>query len=71
MLKACVKNEMPFRYVLNAVWFAVAGRSVPQVLEAERIACVFTDAHQDDAEQPFLFVALCLRRSVLTSSWSP
>ena len=24
MLKACVKNEMPFRYVLNDVWFAAA-----------------------------------------------
>ena len=25
MLKACVKNEMPFRYVLNDMWFAAAG----------------------------------------------
>ena len=24
MLKACVKNQVPFRYVLNAVWFAAA-----------------------------------------------
>ena len=24
MLKACVKNQMPFRYVLNDVWFAAA-----------------------------------------------
>lgn len=24
LLKACVKNEMPFRYVLNDVWFAAA-----------------------------------------------
>jgi len=24
MLKACIKNEMPFRYVLNDVWFAAA-----------------------------------------------
>lgn len=24
MLKACVKNEIPFRYVLNDVWFAAA-----------------------------------------------
>jgi len=24
MLKACVKNQVPFRYVLNDVWFAAA-----------------------------------------------
>ncbi len=24
MLRACVKNEMPFRYVLNDIWFAAA-----------------------------------------------
>lgn len=24
MLKACIKNETPFRYVLNDVWFAAA-----------------------------------------------
>ena len=40
----------------------MAGRDVPQVVEAERFLSLFADAHEDHAEQPFLFVVVCVRQ---------
>ena len=40
----------------------MASGSLPQVLEAECFFGVFADPHEDNPEQPRLFVLVCLRQ---------
>ena len=40
----------------------MADGSLPQVLEADCFFGLFADAHEDNPEQPRLFVLVCLRQ---------